>query len=163
MKWVTHQTGAILGAIALHASLPALVMIIPGAILPDIADLKLARMGRGRRHSQKIFNQVHRGTSHWFGWWLGCLLLVLSLPLPALAQDALAGLSLGGFCHVLMDMLTPRGVPVFPFSRAINMSTPLCATGTRGEYVFLTSMVLAGIFMLWQRTGDFFTHSGWTF
>lgn len=157
MKWITHQTGAILGAIALNAPAAALVMVIPGAILPDMADLKLSRMGKGGRHRQKVFNKVHRGSSHWFGWWLGLLMLILSIPLPALIQDALAGLALGAFCHVLMDMLTPKGVPIFPFNRVRNMSTPLCATGTRGEYIFLLCMILAGIFMFWHRMDKFFS------
>lgn len=161
MKWVTHQTGAILGAIALNAPLPALVMIIPGAILPDMADLSLSRLGRSKRQRRELFNKIHRGSSHWFGWWLGLLLLVLSIPIPPFLQDALAGLALGGFCHVLMDMLTPRGIPVLPFSRAQNMSTPLCSTGTKGEYIFLACMILAGIFMLLQRMGKLFPESGW--
>lgn len=159
MKWVTHQTGAILGAIALNAPPAALVMAIPGAILPDMLDLKMAGLGRGKAGKQKVFNKVHRGSSHWFGWWLGLLLLVLSIPLPPLLQDALAGLALGGFCHVLMDMLTPRGIPVFPFSRLQNVSTPICSTGTRGEYIFLACLILAGIFMLCRRLGAIFPES----
>lgn len=155
MKWVTHQTGALLGAIAMQAPLAALLMVIPGAILPDLVDLKVARLAKGARQ-RKLFNKVHRGPSHWFGWWFGLALLVLALPLPILLQDALAGLALGAFCHVIMDMLTPKGVPLFPIHSKLKLSTPLCATGTGGEYLFLGCMILAGILMFWHRLASLF-------
>lgn len=148
MKWITHQTGAILGALALNVPVAAVVMCVPGAILPDLIDLKLAAAGRGGRHSRKAFNQIHRGSSHWFGWWLALWLLVLSVPMPALAQDALAGAALGAFSHVLMDMLNPKGVPLLPFGRRGMVSAPVCSTGASGEYALLACMIAAGLFAL---------------
>ncbi len=151
MKWVTHQAGAILGALALNVSPAAAIMVIPGAILPDLADFKLAGYGKNRRQKQKIFARIHRGSTHWFGWWLGLLVLVLSIPIPNLAQDALAGIALGGFSHVFMDMLTPRGIPLFPFGPRCYFSAPICSTGTYREYIFLIFIILGSIILLWQR------------
>lgn len=154
MKWITHQTAALLGAASLGAPWASFILLVPGAILPDLIDLRLARLGRGGRHKQKVFNKVHRGASHWFGWWLGLLFLTLCLPLPSLVRDILAGLALGAFSHVLMDMLTPKGVPLLPFSRWIFLSTPVCTTGTFGERVFLHILVIVGLLFLWLRFQD---------
>lgn len=148
MKWITHQTGAVLGALALNVPAAAAVMCVPGAILPDLIDLKLASARGCGRRSRKAFNQVHRGSSHWFGWWLALWLLVLSVPMPALAQDALAGAALGAFSHVLMDMLNPKGVPLLPFGRTGMVSAPICSTGSSGEYVFLACMIIAALIAL---------------
>ena len=144
MKWMTHQAGALLWGACLGAPPAALLMALPGAILPDLADLKLARASGGKGKTRKAFNKLHRGSSHWFGWWLGLFLLALAAPLPAIAQDAAAGLALGGFSHVLMDMMTPKGVPLLPFSRKRRASTPICSTGGKGEWLFFAIILAAG-------------------
>lgn len=157
MKWVTHQTGAILGAFALNMPWAAAIAVLPGAILPDLVDQKLARQAKNKRRRQKVFNQLHRGASHWFGWWLGLLLVILASPLPSLAQDVLAGFALGAFSHILMDMLTPRGVPLLPFQRKPNIAAPICSTGTKGEYVFLACLLGVGLIMLGWRFRNLFS------
>ena len=62
----------------------------------------------------------------------------------------LAGLGLGGMAHVLLDMCTPSGVPLMPFSRTPRFSLNLCRTGSLGEYVFLA--VALGV--MWLVKGD---------
>ena len=57
--------------------------------------------------------------------------------LGSLGRDALLGLGFGGLSHVLLDMLTPSGVPLTPFSRQNKLSFKLCSTGSLGEYCFL--------------------------
>lgn len=150
MKWITHQTGALLGAIALQLPMASVLMVIPGAILPDLADLKMARLGDGGRHRQKVFSKIHRGTTHWFGWWLGLLFLALAFPLPSLIRDLVAGLALGAFSHVLLDLLNPKGIPLLPFGRKLRVATPVCSTGTYGEWLFLALLVSAGIIFIFN-------------
>lgn len=40
-----------------------------------------------------------------------------------------------------LDMLTPSGVPLTPFSRQNKISLKLCSTGSLGEYCFLACVV----------------------
>lgn len=159
MKWITHQIGGFLTAIALQLPAAGICAALAGSILPDILDQKLSGLGRTRKQRQKIFNQVHRGASHWFGWWLGLLLAPLVWLSPGLAPDIAAGLAIGGLSHVALDMLTTMGVPILPFCRRHKVSLHLCSTGKAGEYVFLSVMVCAGIFYFWtscpQICGNF--------
>ena len=84
---------------------------------------------------------------------LGCALALLPavLPtLPAALRPVLLGLCFGGLSHVLLDMLTPAGVPLTPFSRKHKLSLKLCATGSLGEYLFLTGVLAVG-WLFWGK------------
>lgn len=146
MKWITHQTGAVLGAVALALPLPGVVCASFGAVLPDVIDQRLSMLAPGS--SRKAFNRLHRGSSHWFGWWLLLFLAILAFPLPVLCRDAAAGFTFGGLTHIGMDSLTPRGVPVLPYSRRLKLALPVCSTGSLGEYIFLAAIIAAGLFLL---------------
>lgn len=149
MKWVTHQTTAVAAALALHLPPAALVAVAVGAVLPDVLDQRLAGLALTRRGRQSLFRAIHRGTTHWFGWWL--LLSVAALmpsTLASILRDMALGLSLGGLSHVLLDMLTPAGVPLFPFSRHSVLTFKLCTTGSLGEYAFLVCVLAASCFFL---------------
>lgn len=146
MKWVTHQIGAVLGALVLDMPWPGIAAAGIGSIFPDIIDQKISGFGANRKKRQKLFNQIHRGSSHWIGWWLFLFLIFISLPMPAFARDTAAGFAFGAMSHVMLDMLTPQGVPVWPFSRHGKLSVPLCATGKAGEYIFLLVMLACGLF-----------------
>lgn len=148
MKWITHQTGAVLCGLALALPLPGLVGIGMGAILPDLIDQRRSALAPAKKR-QQAFNRLHRGASHWFGWWLLLFLQFLALPLPPLARDACAGLFLGALVHVGMDLLTPRGVPALPFGHRPRLAVPVCSTGSLGEYLFLALIAAAGLF--WFR------------
>ena len=140
MKWITHQTAAVAAALALHLPLEGVAAACVGAVLPDVLDQRVAGLAGGKKTRQKVFNAIHRGTTHWFGWWLALLLAALVASAPALPpawRGVPPGLGLGGLSHVLLDMLTPAGVPLLPFSRKSRISLHLCATGSLGEYCFL--------------------------
>lgn len=144
MKWITHQATAVAAALALHLPLGGIAAACAGAVLPDVLDQRMAGLAPTRRGQQKIFNAVHRGTTHWFGWWLAvCAAAFVLTPasLGSLGRDALLGLGFGGLSHVLLDMLTPSGVPLTPFSRQNKLSLKLCSTGSLGEYCFLACVV----------------------
>ena len=145
MTWPTHQTGAVAAALAFNLSLPAIAASFIGATVPDIIDQAISRLMPDKRLRQKVFNRIHRGNSHWFGWWLFLFLLALSLPIPPLARDLAAGFAIGALSHVGLDMLTPRGVPFLPVGRTFNIALPVCSTGKFSEYVVLGILILSGL------------------
>lgn len=145
MKWISHQTGALVGAAALGLSLPAIGGALFGSILPDVVDQKISSLGGTRKRKQRIFNRIHRGASHWFGWWLLLFAGSLSFELPQLAQELALGFGFGALTHTGLDMLTPAGVPLTPFSRRGKLKLPICATGHIGEYALLFAMICAAI------------------
>lgn len=149
MKWITHQTGAILGACALGLSMPAIAAAFCGAIWPDMMDQRLSKMaGKSRKARQTAFNRLHRGASHWAGWYAALLLAICAYSLPPLARDLALGFALGALSHVALDMLTPQGIPLLPFSRKGKLAAPLCVTGHWSEYLFLAVMAAGGVWYL---------------
>lgn len=148
MKWITHQCVAVGVAAALGLPLPALAGVAVGSVLPDMIDQSIARMLVFRRAA---FNCIHRGFTHWFGWWIALMLpVLLKVPVvPGASFEALAvfGLGFGGLSHVLLDMATMHGVPVVPWSRKKRLALKLCATGSLREYLFL-ALFLGGMALL---------------
>ncbi len=154
MKWLTHQSVGLAAAVAFKMPPVALVAVLAGAVLPDIIDRKAAAL---TRKPQRTFQRIHRGVSHWYGWYLLLFLLGLwgsydDLPHFLGNKDiretlilVCLGIGFGGLTHVLLDMLTPMGVPLFPFVMGKRLSLSLCATGSIGEYIFL---VVALCFLL---------------
>ena len=161
MKWFTHQAIAVAGALALGMPPVGVGGVVLGSVLPDVIDQRLAKL---TPHPQKTFNRIHRGASHWFGWYAALMLLALVVPVSAhislnevahalglsaatarhlagtssaLLPPLLAGIGFGALMHVVLDMLTPSGVPLTPFSRQNKLSLKLCSTGSLGEYLFL--------------------------
>ena len=139
MKWITHQTAGVGAALALHLPLEGVVAACLGAILPDKLDQAIAKRSR---NPQRTFNQIHRGTTHWFGWWVAILLVACSHLVPPHWQPALLGIGLGGISHVVLDMLTPSG----------------CSTGSVGEYVFLGVMLVLLGFLLGPEMKELIRH-----
>ncbi len=146
MKWFTHQAVAMSAAVAAQMPPMALGTVFVGAVLPDIIDQRIAAL---TRNPQKTFQCIHRGASHWYGWYLVCFLFGLwgtYADVPAFmgtkgVRDNLLllclGLGFGGLAHIVLDMLTPMGVPLLPFVRRKRLVLPVCATGSLGEYIFL--------------------------
>ena len=139
MRWFTHKSVALAGAAWLGVGLPGLAGVAAGSILPDSLDMALA--GRDRRR----FQRIHRGFTHWGGWYIGLFFIVPLLRLrpvmPAgtadIAVDFGLGLALGALSHVLLDSLNPSGVPLFPLRKKPRLSLNLVSTGSWGELVFL--------------------------
>ena len=110
MKWITHQATAVAAALALHLPVAGVAAACAGAVLPDVLDQRMAGLAPTKRGRQKLFNAIHRGTTHWFGWWLVLCAAAFALPGPELGpmgRDVLLGLGFGGLSHVALDMLTP--------------------------------------------------------
>ena len=81
---------------------------------------------------------------------LGAILAVVFVPHESvrLLRPVCVGLAVGGLSHVILDMLTPQGVPFLPFSRKNRFSLKLCKTGGIGEYLFLAAMLAGMAFFL---------------
>ena len=146
MKWITHQLISAGSAVVLGMPMPGVLAAWGGAIAPDLLDQKRAALGRRR---QQVFNRIHRGSSHWFGWWLALWLVGVSGFLPYVAGLVAAGLGWGALTHVALDACTPMGIPVLPWSRQGKFSLRLCRTGGLGEYIFLLAAL--GLFWVLER------------
>ncbi len=149
MKWITHESVAVGTAMVL--GLPtsglggvALAGVALGAVLPDMVDMGVSRM---TPNPEKTFKAIHRGVTHWFGWYVGMLLFVALCAEYPRSMGAyymnlkgiyfLGGLGFGGLFHVFLDMCTPSGVPLLPFNSKKRFSFKLFSTGSVQEYVFL--------------------------
>ena len=102
MKWTTHQAMALMASFAAGLPLAGMAAAWFGSVAPDMLDQHAARRAFFR---QKKFNQVHRRSSHWFGWWLAIWAWSLTGQLGPL-PDALVGgfgfgalLEMGGFSY----------------------------------------------------------------
>ncbi len=146
MKWITHQCMALMGAFALGLPLPALVASCVGAVAPDALDMRRAAKAFFRR---RAFNQIHRGTSHWPGWWILLWMLAQAGIMGSLPGSLLTGFSLGAVSHTFLDMCTDRGVPLLP-SGEKRLSLRICSTGSLAEYAILAMTML----IFWLAVGQ---------
>ncbi len=144
MKWFTHQSLAFASATVFAMPKPFIAGIVAGAILPDMIDQAVSRL---TKNPQKTFKAIHRGTSHWYGWYAGLTLVIFGYMELFASRKFLAmyeehiflilGLSLGALYHIALDMLTPSGVPLWPMDTKKRCALPICSTGSTGEYIFL--------------------------
>ena len=155
MKWMTHQAAAVGMALVLHLPVEGVLASCFGAVLPDMLDQRVSRM---TRNPQRTFNRIHRGVTHWFGWWLALFLVAGLLPLPPHWRAVVLGVGFGALSHIVLDMLNPTGVPLHPFSRKNRFSLRLCSTGSVGEYVFLGVMLVLLGFLLGPEMKELIRH-----
>ena len=150
MRWITHQIAAVGLLFSLKFSLGAVAAGFVGSILPDIIDQKLAKtFGFSKRGQQRVFGRVHRGLSHWFGLYLLLILACNYLLIADWIKEIILGFAIAALSHVLLDMLTPKGVPILPLAKKPRLSLPICSTGSLGEYIFLMAICL--IYVIYMR------------
>lgn len=146
MKWITHQAVAVGAAFSLGLPAAGVGAAWAGAVLPDVLDQKRAALARDR---QRAFNRIHRGTTHWFGWWLAVWALGMSGALPGSGGVHGGRSGLRGVESCGPGRLHHGGGAARPWSRRGKWSLGLCRTGGLGEYVFLA---LAGaLFWVLER------------
>lgn len=145
MRFFTHQIAAIGIAHTLSLPFAGFLGSLLGAVLPDLIDqFRSSLFSHSIRHQKQRFAKIHRGISHWFGLYAGLFFLPPGY-LPNTLEAFLTGLFYGTVSHIVLDMLTPKGVPILPFVR--NLSLPLCSTGSLGEYLFLLALLALFIFL----------------
>jgi inner membrane protein len=139
MKWITHQSMAVMAAFVVGQPLLGIASAWAGAVFPDILDQRQSQTALFR---QRKFNKIHRRGSHWFGWWLALWIWSLTDTLGPLPDTLIGGFGFGALTHVLLDMCTRHGVPLWPSGKK-RFSLKLCSTGSLGEYaILLMSTVL---------------------
>ncbi|MBP3730235.1 MAG: metal-dependent hydrolase [Mailhella sp.] len=145
MKWFTHQSIAVMAAIAMGSSLAGVLSAWAGSIAPDVLDQRKAQKAFFRR---RAFNKIHRGSSHWFGWWMLGWAFAKAGLLGPLSDELLSWFAAGALSHVVLDMCTTRGVPLIPWTGR-RFSLRICSTGGIGEYAFLATA--AALFWLAEK------------
>ena len=149
MRWLTHQSCAVGIALCSHMSWIGVCAAFFGGILPDIFDQKMAKAcSVTKKGQQRVFGQVHRGISHWFGLYVLLILALDRYMFQASVHAIILGLAIGALSHVLLDMLTPKGVPLLPLSKKWRLAIPVCSTGSVREYMFLVTLWVGFLFLL---------------
>ncbi|MBO5515796.1 MAG: metal-dependent hydrolase [Schwartzia sp.] len=135
-------------ALGLYAALGTHTFFLPamfGAALPDIDiawGYKRTRDGfKPRPNMPKWLG--HRGFTHWFVSYLP--LLGASFVLHPATQAIVHAFLVGVASHLLADMMTPGGIPVFSFKRRASLR--LVKTRSATEYALLALLTL-GLFLL---------------
>lgn len=165
MQWFTHKAAALAGALAVGAPVAGLVGALLGSVLPDMADTALsggnkARWRRLHRQTTHWYGwylliaaaglmlsfldagsgfaaELMRSAKSMAGT-LGLKGLAGQLGGPqGLVGDLVLWLGLGGLSHIVLDSLTPMGVPVAPFDGKRRMGIRRISTGSFGERLFL--------------------------
>ena len=139
---------AVMAAFAVQLPAVGIAAAWAGSVAPDAID---QRKAAGALFRQRKFNQAHRQSSHWFGWWLLPLLASWAGLLGPLPDAALQGFAFGALSHVLLDMCTTKGVPLLPMAGK-RLSLRICATGSLAEYAILGMGVI--LFWLALRAGS---------
>ncbi len=130
MRTLVHQAGGLAVAIAACAvGVPTVIgaSMYFGASAPDW--MEMPRWKGGYRFS--II--PHRTLTHWPVPWIALILYAMYLPHDAmLLSQILIGFSIGALLHIVMDSMTPMGVPVFvPWHRyGFAMMAPFSAVAS---------------------------------
>jgi len=150
MRYKTHIVTSLTAGFALMevTPLPLSVMlgvgILIGSTLPDI-DEPESYIGRRTLGVSNVIKAMfgHRGFTH-------SLLATLLVAIPYFIFHHLffLGIALGYLFHIVGDMLSVTGVPLFhPFSKK-KVAIPLYKTGGIREHILLGLSVIAFIYLL---------------
>ena len=126
MKGATHlPAGVIAGLLTIPLSMGSEsvisvgIMPIAGAIgglFPDI-DQPCSKIGRKVKPFSVVVNFLfgHRGLTHNLGIWILAFVswLCLTDKVSGICSDMFLAFILGAFSHLLLDALTPHGIPTF--------------------------------------------------
>lgn len=159
MNWFSHRIFAVGLAAACKFDLMGIVASYLGSTIPDSIDFVLTKFGFQ-------FNRIHRRHSHAWVWYALGLSAVYYLIFPWLQKNfpelliyksLLPAFFLGIFSHILADMLTPKGVPLFVNpNRKITLK--LIKTSGCSESVF-TFLFFTGIcFYLYFTKNPYVTY-----
>lgn len=138
MKWFSHIAIASAPAALINPILIA--SVATGAIAPDALE--------------KLIRTKHRAETHILIYWLigSIAALIAAFSIQSWTVH-IAGLMLGGLSHILLDSLTPTGVPLAPYSAArVHFFGGRVVTGSVTEYA-IAVCVIAICLLIWKMTG----------
>lgn len=143
MKWTTHRLIGAGTAIFIDGGLVAAALSYAGSTLPDVVEGKPPQEGAFFFNSgMRSWKKSHRGSSHWFGWYLVIAIAGFTY------SPILAWIGIGALTHLAADALTPMGVPLYPFSKKKMLSINLFPTGGFREFIF--GITFAGILLYYM-------------
>ena len=135
-------------AIGLHTALLGDFFFLPtllGATLPD-CDIAWAyhRTGRGFKPRPGLPKWLaHRGFTHHF--LIYAAIFVIADFMHPFWRMTLQGFAFGALSHIIADMLTPGGIPIWSFKQKFSLH--LFKTRSNGEYFFLAALTIALFFV----------------
>lgn len=97
----------------------------------------------------KLFGVKHRGLTHSLIFTLGFFVLGVILGQVCGTAGFLvgAGITVGVFSHLILDMLNPKGIQLF-FPLPINISIAGITTGTLGDFIARITLSVVSVAML---------------
>ncbi len=156
MRWPTHHVFGLGAAVFFQLKPLGLALAFMGAVLPDLVDQFLASFGPSATR-KKRFAAIHRGLSHWPGIWL--LPFLAEKYCPPWFFESLCALVLGALTHLLLDALTPKGIPLLPIFSHPRLALPLCRTGSVQELIFFLLSLFGLVFLIWRQLPDYLSYS----
>ena len=149
MTTYTHILGGVLASFAMH--LPILPGIV-GAVVHD-ADRFLGLPAPSKRH----LLTTHRGFTHHI--LVPAVLLFLAICLKAPWQEYMLAFTAGYASHIVLDALTPLGVP-YSFGYYPRLSLKLFKTGGKGEIFVILSLIALLLLLAGGRKVTIYTFFG---
>lgn len=166
MKWFTHKAVAVAGALAVGTTPAGFIGVLIGSVLPDMIDtfrihgdrriwwrihrqtthwfgwylilmvlgLGISAMGLSSGHTAAVVATALQDMARELG--LSRMSGVKEAGSKLLGEIVL-WIGVGGLVHILLDALTPMGVPLFPQGGKRRIGFKLVKTGGRGEKIFL--------------------------
>ena len=157
MKGYTHLAGGLVFGLLLNVPGYALPLTIVGAAFPDI-DLKFSTLIPPKGKKKSLLT-THRGFTHHpllvFALFTLWVYLEKAFPQYHFYWQFLYGFWVGYLSHLVLDMLTPLGIPV-GFSYYPRLKIPLMKTGGVGEKILLTLLVICFIGIAFLKTKGLF-------
>jgi inner membrane protein len=153
MKGYTHLLGGLVFSYLLGVPNYAVPAAVIGSTFPDI-DLKFSSLIPSKGKKKTLLN-THRGITHHpmlvlllFLIWAS---LVKFLPQYKFYWDFLYGFWVGYLSHLVLDMLTPLGIPIGT-SYYPRLSLKLMKTGGIGEKFFALILGISFIGILYLKS-----------
>ena len=152
MKGYTHLLGGLVFSYLLGVPNYAIPAAVIGSTFPDI-DLKFSSLVPQKGKKKTLFN-THRGITHHPMVVLVLFLLWVTLekfyPQYKFYWDFLYGFWVGYLSHLVLDILTPLGIPVGT-SYYPRLSLKLMKTGGVGEKIFFLLLGISFFGILYLR------------
>lgn len=146
MKFKSHFIANASIAAMLDLGLVPLVGFMVGSTLPDVLD-KVFSAG-----DRKLWERIHRTLSHW-PWAYAAFAVFAFFTAGGDMGEAAGWVCVGALVHLVLDFMTPMGIPVFPWSLGKRRSLRLVRTGSAWEYLFLLALVMGAVYSGYSRSG----------
>jgi len=139
MKLYNHAVFNLGVSLVAGLQVPEIVLIIFGGMIPDVVDSILA----GR--DQRLFYAIHRTFSHYPWPYLVFYFASYNFEVGQLV-------AFGALLHVLMDFLTPMGIPLVSPTKRVSLAK--IKTGSMFDYILTYCPLLGFLCNLYFTSGN---------